>query len=259
MPSALQSDSTLKSRRATARGPQTISSVQEASGWSLAQAAELDGAALVVSIGVIRHPSEDLIAGGIAASKVLNAFTQTPITNSKAAQLGVGLIKSAVDKASARLRPERIDLYYAEPAAFTVALGRGWNALPPTSLFEFDSVRRSYARRCDTRRITSAALPASVAWCRRVAFSAQQGCSKPHHEYTIVYFREHRLVVALPQGQGLHGRRATEIIAPPFLKSQKSKTLSLVCGRGLTFLQGTPRTRASGPSSGWWMSPPSIR
>lgn len=258
MASALQSDSTLKSRRATARGPQTISSVQEASGWSLAQAAELDGAALVVSIGVIRHPSEDLIAGGIAASKVLNAFTQTPITNSKAAQLGVGL-KSAVDKASARLRPERIDLYYAEPAAFAVALGHGWNALPPTSLFEFDSVRRSYARRCDTRRITSAALPASVAWCRRVAFSAQQGCSKPHHEFTIVYFREHRLVVALPQEQGLHGRRATEIIAPLFLKSQKSRTLSLVCDRAAHVLARHASNLGVRTFKWMRMSPPSIR
>ncbi|MGH8567657.1 MAG: SAVED domain-containing protein [Gammaproteobacteria bacterium] len=44
----------------------------------------------------------------------------------------------------ARLRPRQIDLYFAGPAAFAVALGHRWNSMPPTQLREFLPAERNY-------------------------------------------------------------------------------------------------------------------
>lgn len=120
--------------------------VQEANEWDLVQPAELDGDALVVALGVIRRPLHDLTAGGFDATRVLEVFQKTAVTSAKFAQAGVAQVKAAVSEASSRLRPKRIDLYYAGPAAFAVALGHRWNAMAPTTLFEFDAARRSYVR-----------------------------------------------------------------------------------------------------------------
>lgn len=118
--------------------------VEEANDWSIVQPVELDGGVLVVAIGVIRRPSDDLKAAGVAAEKVLEAFKSTALTGAKPAQAGVAQIKAAVTEASSRLRPQRVDLYYAGPAAFAVALGHRWNAMAPTNLFEFNAVSRTY-------------------------------------------------------------------------------------------------------------------
>ena len=42
------------------------------------------------------------------------------------------------------LGAQRIDLYFAGPAAFAVALGHRWNALPPTQVHEFVATERRY-------------------------------------------------------------------------------------------------------------------
>jgi hypothetical protein len=86
------------------------------------------------------------MAAGIGSEKVLEAFRSTAFTDAKPAQAGVALVKAAVTEASTRLRAKRIDLYYAGPAVFAVALGHRWNAMPPTNLFEFDPVSRTYLR-----------------------------------------------------------------------------------------------------------------
>jgi CBASS immunity sensor of nucleotide second messenger signals len=49
-----------------------------------------------------------------------------------------------VSSAAARLKPAAIDLYFAGPAVFAVALGHRWNAMPPTQLHEFIAAERRY-------------------------------------------------------------------------------------------------------------------
>jgi len=116
------------------------------SAWQVEEPQTLHGERLVISVGVLRRPREDLVAGGIPSTAILDCFLAQPITSGKEAQLGVSSVKDAVSKASARLRPTAIDLYIAGPAAFAVALGHRWNALPLTHLHEFDSLKRVYVR-----------------------------------------------------------------------------------------------------------------
>jgi hypothetical protein len=63
---------------------------------------------------------------------VLGLYLDEPISSGKAAQAGVSAIKRAADAAVARLRPREIQLYFAGPVVFAVALGHRWNAMPPT-------------------------------------------------------------------------------------------------------------------------------
>jgi hypothetical protein len=46
--------------------------------------------------------------------------------------------------AVARLGARQIRLYLAGPAAFAVALGHRWNAMPPTQLHEYVTSERHY-------------------------------------------------------------------------------------------------------------------
>jgi hypothetical protein len=92
---------------------------------------------LVVSVGVLRQPANDLRMKGTAPNAILDAFLAQPVTSAKAAQHGVAQVKAAVSIAASRLKPKKIRLYYAGPAAFAVALGHRWNALPQTCLHEF--------------------------------------------------------------------------------------------------------------------------
>lgn len=118
--------------------------LEEANDWSLVQPMVLDGETLVVAVGVLRRPSDALKDAGLAAEKVFDVFKSTPVTGAKPAQAGVALIKAAVTEVAARLRAKRIELYYAGPAAFAVALGHRWNAMLPTALFEFDAATGVY-------------------------------------------------------------------------------------------------------------------
>jgi hypothetical protein len=117
---------------------------EDANDWSIIQPPEIDGETLVVSVGVIRRPSDDLKAGGVRTERVLDVFKSSALTDAKLAQAGAARVKAAVTEASSRLRARRIHLYYAGPAAFAVALGHRWNAMLPTNLFEFDSTNQIY-------------------------------------------------------------------------------------------------------------------
>jgi len=113
--------------------------------WKVVEPTRLDGDQLSVSIGVLRDPSSELQAtAGVAAEAVLALHLPLPIVSGSAAQAGVALVKQRVDAAIARLRPVGIKLYMAGPAAFAVALGHRWNAMPQTQLFEFRSMDRRY-------------------------------------------------------------------------------------------------------------------
>lgn len=59
-------------------------------------------------------------------------------------QASIRTVKAAISEAVARLRPVKIDLCYVGPAAFAVALGHRWNALPPTQLYEFVAADGNY-------------------------------------------------------------------------------------------------------------------
>lgn len=113
--------------------------------WIISEAEMLLGDRLVVSIGILRDPGADLVAGGLVhPSTMLSASLPAALTSGQAAQAGVATVKSAVSAAATRLKPAAIDLYFAGPAAFAVALGHRWNAMPPTQLHEFVARERRY-------------------------------------------------------------------------------------------------------------------
>ncbi|TGV11391.1 SAVED domain-containing protein [Mesorhizobium sp. M8A.F.Ca.ET.173.01.1.1] len=114
--------------------------------WRIAEPANLSDDQLVICVGILRDPAADLgQTAGISAKAVLALHLDAPIVSAKAAQAGVSGVKRAVDSAIARLRPRGIQLYFAGPAAFAVALGHRWNAMPPTQLHEFVTSSRTYA------------------------------------------------------------------------------------------------------------------
>lgn len=123
--------------------------VESASDWSITPPTQLDGDALLVSLGVLRRPSDTLISSGYAAACVLDLHKNTAISGAKQAQADAAHIKAVVLEAATRLKPKRISLYYAGPAAFAVALGHRWNAMLPTNLFEFDATNGIYLRSAD--------------------------------------------------------------------------------------------------------------
>jgi SMODS-associated and fused to various effectors sensor domain len=113
--------------------------------WRVLAPRALDGSRLVVSVGVLRDPAADLaVTAGLSLDGVLSLHLPEPLVSGRAAQASVSIVKHAVDTAAARLRPERIDLLLAGPAAFAVALGHRWNAMPPTQLHEFVTAERRY-------------------------------------------------------------------------------------------------------------------
>lgn len=116
-----------------------------AQNWRITEPTNLAAGQLVVCVGILRDPGADLgQSAGIPAEAVLGFYLDEPIVSAKAAQAGVTGIKRAVDAAIARLRPKGIQLYFAGPAAFAVALGHRWNAMPPTQLHEFATLSRTY-------------------------------------------------------------------------------------------------------------------
>lgn len=116
--------------------------------WSLKKPnALLHGDCLVVGIGVLRDPMPDILNSWalVDDGPVLLATLPQALTDGVQAQISVRTIKAAIVEAVARLRPARIDLCYAGPAALAVALGHRWNALPPTQLHEFVVSEGRYA------------------------------------------------------------------------------------------------------------------
>lgn len=113
--------------------------------WRIGDAQALDNGRLVVSVGILRDPAADLMQNRtVPADKILSATVSGPINSARAAQAGASAVKCAVSTAVARLRPRQIDLYFAGPAAFAVALGHRWNSMPPTQLCEFLPAERNY-------------------------------------------------------------------------------------------------------------------
>lgn len=78
-----------------------------------------------VSVGILRDPAGDLVVSGVQ-SHILSAFMAAPVASGRAAQAAVSAVKAA------------------GPAAFAVALGHRWNAMPPTQLHEFIAAERRY-------------------------------------------------------------------------------------------------------------------
>jgi len=106
--------------------------------WIISDVKALRGDRLVVSIGIIRDPGAVLVADGLVQpSGILNVSLPAALTSGHATQAGVAAVKSAVSAAVTKLKPVAIDVYFAGPAAFAVALGHRWNAMPPTQLHEF--------------------------------------------------------------------------------------------------------------------------
>ncbi|MBS0234172.1 MAG: SAVED domain-containing protein [Proteobacteria bacterium] len=112
--------------------------------FAISEPASLVGDRLVVCVGILRDPTADLVASGVFQSNILGASMPVPVTSGRAAQAAVSVVKAAVSAAATRLKPAAIELYFAGPAAFAVALGHRWNAMPPTQLHEFIATDRRY-------------------------------------------------------------------------------------------------------------------
>jgi hypothetical protein len=114
--------------------------------WKLIEPASLVNGHLKVGVGVMRDPTSDILATIRLqlATDILTMFLPTPLATGTQAQASVRFVKGAVVQAVARLRPIAIDLYFVGPAAFAIALGHHWNALPPTQLHEFINTNGCY-------------------------------------------------------------------------------------------------------------------
>jgi hypothetical protein len=113
--------------------------------WQVTAATSLGGDRLAVSVGIIRDPAADLLErGAVSPASLLRLLVPGPLTSARAAQAGAATVKAAAASAAAGLRPQGIDLYMAGPAAFAVALGHRWNAMPPTQLHEFVAADHRY-------------------------------------------------------------------------------------------------------------------
>lgn len=113
--------------------------------WSVAPSPALHEDRLFVSVGVIRDPAAQVAeAMGVPAASILALHHAAPLTSGKDTQASVSAVKGAVDAAVARLRPTALDVFLAGPAAFAVALGHRWNAMPPTQLHEYVAESADY-------------------------------------------------------------------------------------------------------------------
>ena len=105
---------------------------------------KLQGDSMVVALGVLRRPADDLIAAGVDPASILSIDFKDPITSSRMAQRMVSVAKAAISSVATKLKPKVIDLHFAGPAAFAVALGHRWNAMGPTQLYELVPPTRAY-------------------------------------------------------------------------------------------------------------------
>ena len=115
--------------------------------WRIQEAkGPLVGGTLVVTIGVLRDPSRDAVESfGLPDDRnVLAALLPQPLADSADTQAYVQVVKNVVSASVGQLGAQQIDLLVAGPAAFAVALGHRWNALPPTQLYEFLAQDRRY-------------------------------------------------------------------------------------------------------------------
>ena len=119
---------------------------EQAPAWTITPAEALVGDRLVVCIGSVRDPTADVRQhlGLTTSPSVLTAFLPVPVTDARAAQASVRVVRGAIEAAVKALKPAAIDLYVAGPTAFFVALGHRWNAMPVTQLHEFIARTRAY-------------------------------------------------------------------------------------------------------------------
>lgn len=113
--------------------------------WQISAAERLVGTHLRAAVGVLRDPSREILASlDSSDDSLFTAFLPQPLTDEFQAQASVHAVKHAVSAAVSRLGAKQIDLFLAGPAAFAVALGHRWNALPPTQLHELLPAERRY-------------------------------------------------------------------------------------------------------------------
>jgi hypothetical protein len=113
--------------------------------WTVTSPSASHEGRLLITIGVIRDPVAQVVeAMNVPADKILALHHAGPLTSGKEAQAGASAVKRAVDAAIAQYRPKVVDVFIASPAAFAVAVGHRWNAMPPTQLHEYVSNTRQY-------------------------------------------------------------------------------------------------------------------
>lgn len=114
--------------------------------WAVTQPHTLLAERLLVGVGILRDPVPSILRTWNLSNNeaLLTATLPQALVDGTEAQSSVQTVKAAIAEAVTRLRPAQIDLCYVGPAAFAVALGHRWNAMPPTQLHEFISTDQCY-------------------------------------------------------------------------------------------------------------------
>lgn len=114
--------------------------------WELTKASRLNGENLVATVGVLHDPACDVANAGSfdVAEEFFTATLPHAIGTAAEAQASAAFVKTALAANGSALGARRIDLYFAGPAAFAVALGHRWNALPTTQFHEYIAAERRY-------------------------------------------------------------------------------------------------------------------
>lgn len=115
--------------------------------WATVPAARVRDETLTVCIGILRNPMDVVHRQRASAvDDVLSLYRGTALTDGADCQASVRFVKSTIDRYVSQLSPQHIDLYFAGPASFAVALGHRWNALPETTLHEYVAASGSYRK-----------------------------------------------------------------------------------------------------------------
>ena len=108
-------------------------------GWQPQPATGLVDGRLVLAVGVLRTPLPEVLQtlGLPDEHRILRLQLNQAITSPQDLQASVDYIKDRVIRAVGAHRPTAIDVFFVGPAPLALALGRRWNALPPTQWHEY--------------------------------------------------------------------------------------------------------------------------
>lgn len=119
-------------------------------GWQTQPATGLVDERLVIAVGVLRNPVQEVVMtlGLSHQHEVLRLQLERAITSSHELRAAVSYIKGQVVQAVSTYRPNALEVFMVGPAALALALGHRWNALPPTQWYEFQAQSGMYQPTC---------------------------------------------------------------------------------------------------------------
>ncbi|WP_414657900.1 SAVED domain-containing protein [Deinococcus sp. VB343] len=122
----------------------------ESLGWQTQQATGLVDEHLVIAIGVLRSPLQEVMKTLRIRDQheIMHLQLEQAITSSQELQTAVNYIKKQVVQAVSTHRPKALHVFFVGPATLALALGHRWNALPPVQWYEFQAKSGIYQPTC---------------------------------------------------------------------------------------------------------------